>query len=63
MVSIGSDLDRVTGKGKEVAEDTGIAGDLAKGPDGLPDMTAAYRVRSRQEDDDAHINNIMNIRR
>lgn len=63
MISIGSDLDRVTGKGKEVAEDTGIAGDLAKGPDGLPDMQAVYRIRSRQEEGDEHINNLTNIRR
>ena len=63
MVSIGSDLERVTGEGREVADDTGIAGTLAKGEDGKPDMQAAYRVRSRQEDDDAHINNITSIRR
>jgi len=63
MVSIGSDLERVTGEGKEVAEDTGIAGTLAKGSDGQPDMQAAYRARSRQEEEESHVNNVTNIRR
>ena len=63
MVSIGSDLARVTGEGKEVAEDTGIAGTLARGEDGEEDRLAAYRVRSRQEEQDAHINNVTSIRR
>jgi hypothetical protein len=63
MVSIGSDLARVTGEGKEVAEDTGIAGTLARGQDGEEDRLTAYRVRSRQEEQDAHINNVTSIRR
>lgn len=69
MVSIGSDLSRVTGEGKEVAEDTGIAGSLAK-PSPSADEEKAhlerlnlYRIRSRQEDDQAHIQSVTNIRR
>lgn len=65
MVSIGSDLARVTGDGLEVAPDTGIAGSKARAPGGTKeaDRLAAWRVRSRDEEDDAHIQNLTSIRR
>lgn len=65
MVSIGSDLSRVTGEGKEVAEDTGLAGSLAHATSGDDDADRLnlYRLRSRQEDDEAHVQNITSIRR
>jgi hypothetical protein len=64
MVSIGSDLSRVTGEGKEVAEDTGIAGTLYKTKSGdESDRLNLYRIKSRHEDDEAHIQNMTSIRR
>jgi len=116
MVSIGSDLERVTGEGLEVAPDTGIAGTryrmrrnsfgrartrstsragpmsptgerfgshpkrmnsspLAENPEiaesgqatteeeAREDRLAAWRVRSRREDDEAHVQNVTSIRR
>lgn len=123
MVSIGSDLERVTGEGLEVAPDTGIAGTMYRkrrnsfgrsrstsrvgpmvsptkerfgssikktdtsksgaipAPADTPDSAAEagtlgsteeedredrlnmWRVRSRREDDEAHIQNLTSIRR
>lgn len=69
MVSIGSDLARVTGEGKVVAEDTGIAGTLSKATSGdeeqgqLKRRLSLYQIRSRQEEDAAHIQNVTSIRR
>ena len=65
MVSIGSDLARVTGQGLEVAPDTGIAGSRAKAESGSreADRLHVWRVRSKQEEDDSHIQNVGSIRR
>jgi len=70
MVSIGSDLSRVTGEGKVVAEDTGIAGTLSKGTSAgdeeqgqLKRRLSLYQIRSRQEEDASHIQNVTSIRR
>lgn len=64
MVSIGSDLSRVTGEGLHVAPDTGLEGTLGT-KDGDPDdaRLALYRSRSRREDDEAHVQNVSSIRR
>lgn len=78
MVSIGSDLSRVTGEGLHVAPDTGIEGSLGtkrtkaeKSGDEAADNAdeerlerlALWRSRSRREDDEAHVQNVTSIRR
>ena len=55
MVSIGSDLSRVTGEGLEVAPDTGIAGtravDSGEKLYSDSDSMRLWRIRSSGEDD------------
>ena len=60
-MSIGSDLDRVTGEGKEVADDNGIAGSLYKNT-GNKDGTAKAGRNEREKRED-HINMATSIQR
>jgi len=72
MVSIGKDIARVTGEGLEVAPDTGFAGTRLKGrvasdvagedgDDQEAERLRMWRIRSREEERDAHIQNVTSI--
>jgi len=74
MVSIGKDIARVTGEGLEVAPDTGFAGTRLKGrvasdvagedgDDQEAERLRMWRIRSREDEREAHIQNIASIRR